>query len=351
MSELVLPVLEYPFDVPVSVLATEVDEGSYRWGAERGIYCLGDPGEYRRTRVGLLAACTAPRATAEGLRLLADWQLWLFAFDDGFCDESEDGTRPQTMISRSVEFTGVLETGARSHDRDVMPRRHSPHGGTADEVFRTALEELAGRLERCAEGFQLARFRAAVQGYFLAQCWEAALRAAAAGGGAPPALGEYIRMRRHSGAVRTCIALGDVAEGVALPAEAYDDPRVVALTDLAVDVACWANDIVSYPKEVARSRIVHSLPAVLGHARGLDPQEALNEAARMHDRQVERYLAAEAPVRAGADEPLRRYLDNLRAWMSGNLRWSHETGRYPGFGTDRHSPHTPALAGGRVGPA
>ncbi|MFE3073565.1 hypothetical protein [Streptomyces sp. NPDC059247] len=302
----------------------------------QGIFCLGDAVEFRDIRVGLLAASTAPRATERGLRLLADWQLWLFAFDDGFCDESEDGARPEAMTRRVAGLLGALDgSPAAPPPGETLQQRAPASGETAEELFRRALGELSGRLERCTLGLQRARFHAAVQGYFFAQCWEAALRAEAGHGGAPPHPAEYVRMRRHSGAVRTCIALSDVADGYVLPAEDYDDPQVVALTDLAVDVACWANDIVSYPKEVARSRIVHSLPAALGHWGRMDPQEALDEAGRMHDRQVERYLAAEKPVRARAAEPLLRYLDNLRSWMSGNVSWSRETGRYPGFAAAR----------------
>jgi len=42
--------------------------------------------------------------------------------------------------------------------------------------------------------------------------------------------------------------------------EEFSDPSVVSLAERATNIACWANDILSYPKEVARSRIVQSLP-------------------------------------------------------------------------------------------
>ncbi|MFE0425300.1 hypothetical protein [Streptomyces sp. NPDC058953] len=347
MSALVLPALEYPFDSPVSPLADEVDEECFRWGLEQGIYRLGDPDEYRRIRVGWLAARTAPRATPAGLRLLADWQMWLFAFDDGFRDESEHRVLPATTIRRLVDLMGALEAVGDDHraGRWTAPERHLPatgdqggdtvrgkgrvRGQAAEACFRAALEDLAVRLHRCTRGYRRARFISAVRGYFLARCWEAAHRSAAADGGTPPPLAEYVRLRRYSSAVRTCIALADAAGGIELPAPEYDVPEVAALTDMAVDVTCWAHDIVSYPHQTARGRVVHGLPAVLGHWRQLDPQEALYAAARMHDEQVRRYLAVEASVRDWASPPLRRHLDGLRYWMSGNLGWSLETGRYP----------------------
>ena len=40
----------------------------------------------KRRRTG-----TAPRAVPAALRLLADWQLWLFLFDDEYSDQSVTG--------------------------------------------------------------------------------------------------------------------------------------------------------------------------------------------------------------------------------------------------------------------
>ena len=304
----VLPRLSYPFGWQVSPFAAEVDEACFLWGERMGIYCFGDPQEYRRTRVGWLAAYTCPRGTREGLRLLADWQMWLFAFDDGFCDESEHGARPEAMARRVTGFLGVLE-GARP---------------PAGDPFDLALADLLARLARSATGLQMARFTCAVRGYFLAQCWEAVNRADRT----LPQLAEYVHMRRHSGAVPTCTALIDVVGGFELPPEQYDHPDLAALTNMAVNVVCWANDILSYPKEARRSHIVHSLPAVLAHQHGLDAGQAIAEVAQMHDHEVRRYLQAEERVRAWTSPLAHRYLDDLRFWMSGNLQWSHSTGRY-----------------------
>ncbi len=303
-----LPDLSYPFATPASPYAADVDGECFDWGGRMGIFHLGDPEEYRRTRVGWLAGYTAPGSTRAGLRLLADWQMWLFAFDDGYCDESERGLRPDAMVRRTVALLRVLE-GARPDPTDP---------------FGVALGDIVRRVSLAAQGFQLARFVAAVTWYLAAQCWEAVNRAA----GTPPALPEYLVMRRYGSAVPTCTALIDVAGGFEVPERDYHDPAVVALTTMAVNVACWANDVTSYPKEVRRSSTVHSLPVVLARRFGAEPEAMLGRVARMHDREVFRYLTLEHRVRATASGPLRRYLDGLRAWMAGNLRWSRQTARY-----------------------
>jgi len=68
--------------------------------------------------------------------------------------------------------------------------------------------------------------------------------------------------------------------------------------------------------------------SVLGHEQNLDAAQSLDMTAQMHDREVARYLESEQRVRVRAGPALHRYLDDLRFWMSGNLRWSRSTGRY-----------------------
>jgi hypothetical protein len=102
----------------------------------------------------------------------------------------------------------------------------------------------------------------------------------------------------------------------------------MSLAQQSTNIACWANDILSYPKEVARSRSVHSLPPILSAQYGIDMPEALHRAGQMHDHAVRQYLEQEAAARAHAGPQLHRYLDDLRFWMTGNLDWSLETRRY-----------------------
>jgi len=306
-----LPSINYPFESEVSPYAQEVDERTFQWGQDMGIFeAMGGAECHRGTRVGWLAGRTSPRSSLDGLQLLADWQTWLFAFDDTFCDESATGERPNLLTGTVVRQLAVLE---------------APGGrGCDDDPFCVALVELDARLRKFATPVQRTRFLHAVTGYFLAQSWEAANRSRRR----PPELAEYVHMRRHGGAVPTCLALIDVAGGFHLTPEEFSDPSVVALAECATNIACWANDILSYPKETARSRIVHSLPAVLSARFGVDMAEALRCAADLHDREVARYVECEATVRENASPQLHRYLDDLRFWISGNLDWSLETRRY-----------------------
>jgi len=302
-----LPPLRCPFGDSISPLADDVDRHVVAWASEWSGVGLT---RLRDIKVGRLAARTTPSASPQALEFLADWQMWLFLFDDEFSDEAVDGADLNRLGGMITSFVRVLD-------------EHTDPGGPA-APFTAALTGLVRRLSALATGQQMFRFVSAVRGYFLAQYWEACNRAA----DRPASLAEYTPMRRHSGAVPTCIALVDMADGFELTADDYYRTDVRAITDVAVNVTCWANDILSYPKESRRSTKLHSLPAVLAQQRRISMAEALTAAAVMHDAEVDRYVAAEEPLRQTAGPGLGRYLDGLRSWMGGNYHWSLETGRY-----------------------
>jgi Terpene synthase family 2, C-terminal metal binding len=310
-SRLSVPELSCPFPDEISPLADAVERHVVDWASASNL--PGDEAERARlalTKVGRLAARTTPHASRDALELLADWQMWLFLFDDRFSDESVSGADLIRLSRLVTAFMLVLDN----------PGEHAHRGGP----FSAALGDIVDRLMRTASAPQASRFIGAVRGYFLAQFWEAAHRAE----DRPAGVAEYAAMRRHSGAVPTCMALIDVAEGFELPGADFWRPEVRELSDIAVNVTCWANDILSFGKEAERSLKVHSLPAVLAEEQQLDLTDAISAAVVMHDAEVQRYLRAEARVRPGAGPALACYLDGLRSWMAGNYYWSLETGRY-----------------------
>jgi hypothetical protein len=306
-----LPELSCPFRDEISPHSDDVDRHVEDWA--RKFNLAGDEAEQARLtriKVGRLAARTTPRASRAALDLLADWQMWLFVFDDRFSDESVTGADLTRLSQLVTAFMLVLDN----------PGEPAYRGGP----FSTALGDVIDRLVTIASAPQAFRFITAVRGYFLAQFWEAGRRVQ----DRPAGLAEYAAMRRHSGAVPTCLALIDIACGFELPGADFWRPEIRTLSDIAVNVTCWANDILSFPKEAQRSVKVHSLPAVLATERQLELADALTAAAAMHDAEVQRYLRAESRVRPGAGPALTGYLDGLRSWMSGNYHWSLETGRY-----------------------
>lgn len=306
-----LPRLRSPF-IPELHRQTAIAEASTLGWADR-FGLAGDPVVRRRlaaTRSARLAGRVSPQATLPGLLLNADWQTWLFLFDDAYCDESDLGRRSAETAKTASRVAQVLETG-------LLPERDS-------DPFLVALADLRTRIMRMSTPEQFDRFVAQAVSYLLALTWEAAHREQ----GTLAGFAEYVAMRRHSGGVPTCLALIDVINGFELPDPAWSSPRLRALTEAATDITCWANDILSYPKEVRRSTDVLSLPAVLSREGHLPIAEAIAEAARLYDERIGEYQKLEAPLLRDGAEQVRRYLADLRHWISGNLAWSYETGRY-----------------------
>jgi len=306
-----LPRLRSPFPSTLHEQVAVAELSTLGWADRFGL--TREPVVRRRlasTRSARLAGRVGPHATLPGLLLNTDWQTWLFLFDDAFCDESDLGRRPADTIETATEVLRVVETG------DVPPDSANP--------FLAALGDLRARLLELATPEQYDRFATQTVFYLLALTWEAAHRERSTIAG----LAEYVEMRRHSGGVPTCLALIDVINGFELSGASWSSPALRELTDAATDIACWANDILSYPKEIRRSTQVLSLPAVLALEHGLSTGQAMAEAARLYDDRIHEYQRLEAPVWRDGAEEVRRYVMDLRHWISGNLAWSYETGRY-----------------------
>jgi hypothetical protein len=306
-----LPRLWSPYPPALHEHAAAAETATLEWADRFGL--ARDPAVHRRlaaTRSARLAGRVGPRATLPGLLLNADWQTWLFLFDDAFCDESDLGRRPADTIETASQVLRVIERG------EIAPGGSNP--------FLAALADLRSRLARLAGPQQFDRFAAQTVYYLLALTWEAAHRERRT----IADLAEYMVMRRHSGAVFPCLALIDVINGFELPGAVWSSARLREVNDAAADIICWANDIMSYPRELRRSTQVLSLPAVLCRARGLSIEQALREAADLHDQRVRDYQRLEAPLLADGDPLVARYLADIRSWISGHLAWSAETRRY-----------------------
>jgi Terpene synthase family 2, C-terminal metal binding len=304
-----VPRLTVPFGTGMHPATEAARAATERWARDCGLTARPELRErLHATAPARLAGRVSPHATDQGLLFNADWQAWLFLFDDTYCDESELGADPAGTTEVTVWMLGALEHGVAA-----------PH-----DTFALALADLRARLAALATPVQQERFRAAVTGYLYALVWEAVHRHRRT----PSDLDEYIRMRRHCSAVPTCLALIDVLNGFELSEEHWCSPDLRAAAEAATDITCWSNDIVSFGKEEARSSEVLSLPTVLARRLGLSMQAAMDRCAEMVDARTAQYLAAERPLLRSGNRSLIRFAADLRHWISGNLAWSYETGRY-----------------------
>jgi hypothetical protein len=262
-----------------------------------------------RARVGELAARTNPRVPDQMLALLSDWYMWLFAFDDGYCDDAELGCHPGPLVLTTSRLTRCL-------DADWT------ESGSPDPPA-SALRRLWKRVAAGSSAAQLARWEATVREYLAAQVWEAANREV----DAVPPLEEYQVMRRHAGATYTCLALIEVAGGYEIPAPLASSLEVRRFNDVAADLVSWDNDLYSYDKEKLADGARHNLVGVLQHHHRCSLPEAFSYAKSMHDTEMRRF--GDMGTALAADSPeLRPYIDAVGLWLRGHIAWSSRSSRF-----------------------
>ncbi|MFG2639128.1 hypothetical protein ACGFX8_36605 [Streptomyces sp. NPDC048362] len=306
-----------PFDDENNPACEDAVQHSWDILAESGM--LTDPGKIpklRRARTGELASRTNPRCSPAALRLAAEWYLWLFAFDDGYCDEGGLGEDPSHMALAVSRLSRCLDASFDLRD----PLTH--------EMF---LRRIRAALADQATPPQLRRWESAVREYLAAQVWESANRRL----GRIPSLAEYTIMRRHAGATYTCLAIIEVVGGYEVPAALAASVPVQKLNDLAADIVSWDNDVYSFPKEYAVDGAVHNLVGVLVEELQTDAAAAFGHAMGMCDSQMQRFAKTSELVRQQFSSPqLNEYIVGVELWLSGHIAWCENSARFaPDDGT------------------
>ncbi len=327
-----LPVLHYPFPAAHHRCADSVDTRTLAWADQFNLL----PSEsavrrLRAARVGWLAAVLAPTVASHTLQLLSDWTFWAILWDD-LCDHPQMQQPPVQVAQWSQTLLAIL-CGTQAPDPE------SP--------LACSIGDLRQRLLHAATPSHVDAFIATVDAFFAGCRWEVTNRSM----GHMPDVATYLPMRRHASGMATALELVMCVEPIRVPLAVRAHPQVQHLQDLAITIVCWANDLLSLPKELACGD-VHNLVVILQHAEQLSLQDAVTRVAAWHDAAVCDFVAAERALPAFAPAvaaPLQRYLMLLRSFIRGNLDWSlsmsdryHTTERIDAQdGTDQHdSPMT-----------
>jgi hypothetical protein len=290
-----------------------LERSAVEWATRQGLIRGAAARRYARARFARLIARTYPDGPLGELHLAAAWLTTVFALDDHL--ETVLGDRPvrQRQV-RDVVRAHLRGTGGAA---TVIEALGPPIGRALVAVWaRTWPGTGAAWRERFAEN---------VADYLTGNVWEATNRAA----GRVPGVPEYMRMRRSTAATAIFFDLIEVIGGAELPPDAARDPALLELRRHADNAVAWFNDLVSWPKELARGD-VHNLVLVVAHERGVRPAEALGTVAAWHDHEVSAFVEGRerlpGALRAipGVDE----VVDGLAHWIRGNVDWSRESGRY-----------------------
>lgn len=306
------PILYSPFAPARNPAADHVHQQNLVWGQRFGL--IRSREEYHRIdrgRFGDLMGRAYPNASPEALRVIADWNAWMFLLDDQF-DELALGRTPDAMEQIHSRILAIL-------DGDTVQADDAPH--------LTALWDVARRLREQRDTAWRQRFITCVREAFAASLWESRNRQL----GLVPTESDYRYWRPFGGGVFCYFTLIELAEDITLPPFVRDHPIIRELTQRANYVICWANDIFSLPKELARGD-VHNLVYVVHRERRVSLDDAVSYVAEQHDAEVsafERVAACVPTFGDPIDSIVQRYVTGLATWMRANMDWSCVTYRYP----------------------
>ncbi|KGO75960.1 Terpenoid synthase [Penicillium italicum] len=230
----------------------------------------------RNTKVDLayLASIWAPTCDQEALRMMIDWNHWVFLFDDQF-DEghlSQDPEAAQEEINRTLEIMEDTQPPVR---RDDNPIRF---------VFQTTWDRLKQALGRDVQ--------------------------------------EYMDMRRGTIGAYPAIALTEYAIGINLPPEIMSNSSLEEFMCISADLVLLVNDILSYKKDLVLG-VDHNLIFLL-RAQGLSMQEAVDEIGEMLNNCYRRWYSALQKMDIWGehiDKQLLAFIDACRNVALGNLHW------------------------------
>ncbi|MBV9449315.1 MAG: hypothetical protein JO345_25805 [Streptosporangiaceae bacterium] len=268
-----------------------------------------EAGRLRGIVAGELAGRTIPGADdTAGAQFSTDSLMWLFAFDDAYCDEGRYSHDPASMAILAAEMGRTAETG---HAVQSSP-------------LALALADLRQRLTGLAGPVQIDRWVRAMKEYLSYQVWEAAFRST----GRVPTFDQYAVARIRSGSMEVCTMTLDIAAGYEVSAVELNRPMIRALSEMACALVGWDNDVASYFKEHERGDTRINLLDSIAHQYAIDPAQALPLAIAFRDVVLARFLQLSAEVTGLVAFHTRRYLDGLAAWIRGNLDWSANTARY-----------------------
>jgi hypothetical protein len=318
LSALKLPELELRVD---HALLDVLRRATYARCERLGLF--GEEGMSRRKfeagRFELLSALCYPDTDVDALGTINDFMTYLFYVDDRADENASFGQNPALLRSY---FEGHVQTLRGT----LLPDAKDPAG----RLLLSIRERLGAR----ASAAWLSRFAADVEDYLLRGTMTSSLHWTF---GTVPQLAEYARHRLLDSAVLCAQDLIELAPGAELPEWLVCGADMTELRRLCTQVAAYTNDLVSYAKEVRQ----HACPSNLLHVILTHESCSFDEAvARVVDLINEdcatfERLAGELMQRARLlRAPLARYLTAQRAWMTGSLLWSLQSGRY----VDQHSP-------------
>ncbi|WP_018349720.1 terpene synthase family protein [Longispora albida] len=313
-----------PFPVRVSPHLDGARERLSAWARKIGL--TGQPGLWDEQReraadVALAAAAMNPEGTPEALDLAAAWLTWGTYADDYY----------PAIFGTRRDVAGALAQNERLAALMPLDRATPPEPAGALE------QGLADLWPRTARGLDLAsrkEFRESIMDMFASWVWEIGNQLQHR----VPDPVDYVEMRRLTFGNEMVLACARLGQGARLPAQVRDSRPLAAMEAALSDYLGFANDIVSYPKEVEHDGELNNMVLVTARFLGCAPQEAAGVVHRLMAERLAQFrhlstvelpaLCADLKLDSEALAAVGRYVAQLQDWVAGVLHWHVKTGRY-----------------------
>lgn len=312
-----IPDLYCPFPTRISPHVHQVQEQTDRWMKEFSL--LPDEKAYAgfsNYKMAWMTCRTMPDASLDLLVTVNNFYSWLFVMD-----EQLDHITPETEAVRDKRFLQHFISGF------VRIMRENSTVSKSDNLMLAAFSDIWQQLQPHSRATWQCQFTVSLKGTFEAAIWEAANTNALK----LPTVAQYTMMRPYFSGANLGTDLNEVAQQIFLPVYVLQNESIIQLVNYSRRVVCWANDLFSLGKELAHGDN-HNLVMVLKENHQLSLEEAIREAAGLHDREIRRMrrLRSRLPdFGEKVNDDVQRYINGLETMVAGFFYWSIEdTPRY-----------------------
>ncbi|KAF2971299.1 hypothetical protein GQX73_g2220 [Xylaria multiplex] len=278
----------------------------------------------KESKLGLFTASWYPYASFETLCVLADFCVWLFAWDD------ETDSFEFSPLADDFDSATAFRDQTISFIRQSLTRR-KPEGTTPTTAPRliSCFEPVGAVLYESYNDDQIKRFMNEIV-FFIEMCEEEHNSQQA---DCLPTIEQYMQRRMGSGAVRVCLALTDFASGSVLPEDVMLDDSFQIIWHETNIIISDMNDMLSIKKEIEQSQVDSLIPLLFLKFGSV--QAALDQATRELSGSIGRLEAAERDIlsrystaTAETQEKIRHHIEACKIACTANVDWSLVSGRY-----------------------
>ncbi|TDW96904.1 terpene synthase family protein [Dinghuibacter silviterrae] len=314
-----IPELYCPFPSEIHPNMAEIEAHTNQWVQDFDLISSEEMFQkYRSQKFSNMIARSYPYGDFEDLAAWCNVNTLLFIVDDNF----DEGNEIRDIASFTYFVDGLLDVLERGRRCTVKK----------DGPILAALDDFWQSMQFRSSDIWKQKFIQGIKDTFEGGLWQFkhAIKSEL------PNLNEYFAMRQYLGAANLATESLEVTGKVQLSEPIYKSPVVHKLTEIARNTVCFANDLFSLSKEIARgsgNASEFNLVSILKRKDQLSTEDAIKDVAAIHDNEIRKFiqLAERALVYdSRTNEQLSRYISCLQHFMKGNIVWSTtESSRYP----------------------